>query len=29
LGYPTPGFLTDGILISNQSLRIHSLSSYG
>jgi hypothetical protein len=29
LGYLTPGFLTDGIWISNQSLRIHLLPSSG
>jgi hypothetical protein len=26
LGYLTPGFLTDGIQISNQSLRIFGIS---
>jgi hypothetical protein len=29
LGYLTPGFLTDGIRTSNQSLRIHLLPSSG
>jgi hypothetical protein len=29
LGYLTPGFLGDGILITNQSLRIHLIPSSG